>query len=133
MNLFSEKELYHTDTKQKLSAATILSHKNQSLGQKIKRARNNSQSCKDWWSKATTEEKQERIAKMNQSAAIAAAAELHKKPVEISFPDGRVGTYSSQKLAYTATGMDSVTLWKILRTGQKVTRGKCKGYSARYL
>jgi hypothetical protein len=56
-----------------------------------------------------------------------------RKPVEILFPDGRVGRYPSQTLAYRAIGMGSHTIADMLKNGKIILKGKFKGYSARYL
>ena len=55
------------------------------------------------------------------------------KPVEVTFPNGLIGRYSSAKIASLFTGIKPTTLrtWATLNTGGKY--GKNKGYSARYL
>ena len=60
-------------------------------------------------------------------------AKSKQKPVEITFPDGKVGVYSSLKLAGLALGLNSSCVGDWVRKGSPVTQKKFKGYSARYL
>lgn len=61
-----------------------------------------------------------------------AAAQVHHKPLEIVFPDGRIGCYPSKIFATRATGISPASLHRILRGGE-ISRGPFKGYSARYV
>ena len=55
------------------------------------------------------------------------------KPIEITFPDGRVGTYPSALLASIALGVSKATIWRWGQSEKKVSRGPHKNLVARYL
>ena len=63
----------------------------------------------------------------------AKVAKSKQKVVEITFPNGRVGTYASLKLAALALGINSCCVGDWVRKGSPITQKKFKGYSARYL
>jgi hypothetical protein len=55
------------------------------------------------------------------------------KPIEITFPTGRVGVYPSVSIAAIALGIASTTPRGWVTKGTPVLSGPNKGYSARYL
>jgi hypothetical protein len=63
----------------------------------------------------------------------AKVAKSKQKPVEITFPDGRIGVYPSLKLAGLALGLNPCCVGDWVRKGSPVTQKKYKGYSARYV
>jgi len=61
-----------------------------------------------------------------------ASSEAKKKPVEITFPDGRIGVFPSTQMATLYLGCDKNTIHGWLVKGFKPSK-RFKGYSARYV
>ncbi len=90
-----------------------------------------SQGCQDWWVTASEEQKLERISKMSQSAAIAKAAILKQKPVEVIFPDGKIGRYPSLNFVCLALNVTGNPIRDSIRLKRPLKR-KCKGCLFQY-
>jgi hypothetical protein len=55
------------------------------------------------------------------------------KRVEITFPDGRRGEFSSVKLAAEWVGVSQKNVWNWIYRGKRVTQKKYRGFAARYI
>jgi len=87
------------------------------------------------WQSLPKNEMEKRLLRLRgmSSQAGEAAAKVHKKQVEVEFPDGRIGVYPSRDFASLATGMSISSITRSSQSGNYLKHGKCKGYRARYL
>ena len=80
---------------------------------------------RDTFNARATEEDKRRIAEK--------ARQDNNKPIEVTFPNGLIGTYPSAKVAALFTGLAGTTLRNWARKGGEGKNGKNKGHGARYL
>ena len=79
------------------------------------------------------EERQERMKKARQSPLFQSPG-WNKKPVEITFPSGKIGVYPSARFASLSLGTNpSLVRGWIVNQGGEVKRQRYKGYRARFL
>jgi hypothetical protein len=90
------------------------------------------EACRAFQKTIPKKERQERMKKASQSPKFKPG--WRGKPVEIIFPDGKIGTYPSARFASLALGTNPGLVYGWINCqGGEVKRQRYKGYRARFL